>query len=100
MNQRFSDDPQARSGRTTMEALHIVQLSLDNPGKWIEIDDHYQKSPDGDRLMLHLVESVLRALCVPYDKHGYSIRTIGPPTPFRYPETEKEILDQARKYSL
>lgn len=70
-----------------MLALEAVHVILDNPGKWVVLDDHFQESQEGDRHLFGLVVDVLRALKVHYqaDKHRMSFMSLGPPSPYQYP---------------
>lgn len=68
-----------------MDALHMVHVILDNPGRWVTLDDHFQNGIEGDRLLLSLVRGVLNALQVPHKVSGMSVMTGGPPQPYRYP---------------
>lgn len=68
-------DSQRGTGRTTMAALNYVQLILDNPGKWIEIEDH---GPiiQADRYLFDLVCSVLRALRINFEAGKNPFRVV------------------------
>lgn len=87
----YEDPRERRSGRTTMEALNYVHLLLDNPGQHIQIDDHYQHTPEGDRELFGLVVRVLIALNVPHttNKQRCVIRCEGPPNPYRYLDADE-----------
>ena len=54
------------SGRTTRLAIHFVQQALDNPGKWINVEDH-GPSMQADRMLFVLVCNVLDALRVRFE---------------------------------
>ena len=54
------------SGRTTMLALHYVQLILDNPGQTVQIEDHFP-SYEADRHLFDLVCRALSVFCIKYD---------------------------------
>jgi len=90
-----SDDQMNRAtGRTTMLALHFVQLVLDNPGQWIQMDDHHQ-SINGDRHLFYLVCNVLHALNVPFDKNVSTISVMarGPRGgPYIYPDLKTATM--------
>lgn len=103
MNQyRYTNDVNRRSGRTTMEALHVVHLILDNPYVEVFIEDHAPVHA-ADVMLFDLVVSVLRALRV--DKHcrinrsRLSISCDGPPQPYIYP-TAAECLQRQEEHLI
>lgn len=96
-------DPGPRcSGRTTMQALNAVHVILDNPGKWVVLDDHFQENHLGDRRLFGLVCAVLNALNVPLNTNAQRMEIMceGPSLhPYVYPRAEEVLaLDLARKY--
>lgn len=100
---KYTDDPKRRSGRTVMAALNYAHIILDNPGTWIEIEDH-GPNIQCDRLLFDLVCRVLSALRVEMhiDKPRHKIKCDGPPQPYEYPSADS-IMDRvkaASPYSL
>lgn len=99
---RYTDDSQRRSGRTVMLALNFVHIILDNPGQWIEIEDH-GPTIQCDRLLFDLVCRVLNALQVDVqtNKLLFRIKCTGPPQPYEYPSADSimDALRPARPYS-
>lgn len=87
--QKYTQDNQRRSGRSTMAALNYVQLILDNPGTWIEIEDH-GPTLQCDRELFGLVCNVLCALRVDVhlNKPMHRIKCDGPPQPYEYPTAD------------
>lgn len=93
---KYTQDRERRSGRSTMAALNYVQLILDNPGTWIEIEDH-GPTIQCDRQLFDLVCRVLNALQVDVqtNKLLFRIKCTGPPQPYEYPSADS-ILDALR----
>lgn len=96
-------DPGPRcSGRTTMQALNAVHVILDNPGKWVVLDDHFQENHLGDRRLFGLVCAVLNALNVPFKSNAQRIEIMceGPPLhPYVYPTADDVLSNEmARRY--
>lgn len=93
------DDPR-QSGRTTMRALHLVQVILDNPGEWVSIEDH-APTIESDRNLFGLVVKLLGVLGVPmdFDRGRLIVKAQRSMNSYRYPTADEAIkLIQRAEY--
>ncbi len=51
-----------REGKTTAIALNSISMAINNPYTWIELVDHYRKTPYGDEALFRTVKDICSKL--------------------------------------